>query len=336
MNDDFDFDHPNHSQGSGQVEGLRSPRGIDEPAEAMETRGEPRARYWLGTYFPTGLFGVRHEPSPTWDPEKLLYLRGNPETCPESGRFHWQLCIVTRVRMRRSQLQRCLNIGEAHLEVARSPEAVKEYCSKDETKDSSVEAIEHGEFPPGPTRGKRTDLSRTVDSLRNGLRISEIAQSFPETYVRNYRGLERLRGFYQATRGDKPTVEIHWGITGSGKTRQVYDRFDRDEIFAKDPDSLWWDGYDGQECILIDDYYGPGPHGAGLTYASLLRICDRYPFRGQYKGGFVDIAATTTHIIFTSNQDPNLWFGQWHDNSAFFRRVDKIVHYEIPLNAPQF
>lgn len=291
-------------------------------------RGQPRGKYWICTYFPSGE-EFKDEPRPVYDPLFIKYLRANPEICPDTERFHWQICAVTHNRVRLRQLQSMLQIGNAHCQLAITPEAVRDYCSKEETKAVGYEPIEFGEWPDGPTRGRRTDLSRVTDSIRQGLTIREIASNFPEPFVRYYRGFERLRHYQQLPRRDKPTVEIHWGITGAGKTKQVFDRFDQEEIYCKDPESIWWDGYDGQEVVLVDDFYGREQAPAGMSYAYLLRLCDRYPLTVQVKGGYTQF--NPKFIIFTSNKDPNTWWGLFEDTSAFFRRVDRIVHYEHPL-----
>lgn len=302
----------------------------DGRRERSPRDASPRGKYWLITYFPTGDADGYWNPTPRTDSENLVYLRCNPERCPDTGLFHWQICAVTNERVRIRGIQRMLGIGDAHCEIARSPEAVKTYCSKPETRDLGVEAITFGVFPEGPIRGRRSDLSNAVDHIRNGATIQEVAIQHSDTYVRNFRGLER---YYHHSRSvdriEKPSVEIHWGVTGSGKTRQVYDRFDIADIYNKDPHTAWWDGYDGQRVVLIDDYAGTqGEAGRNcLSYQALLRLCDRYPLRVEIKGGYVSISNSTKFIIFTSNYDPQTWFGYNQDMSAFNRRVDRVVHY---------
>ncbi|KAL0152209.1 hypothetical protein M9458_051932 [Cirrhinus mrigala] len=50
-------------------------------------------------------------------------------------------------------------------------------------------------------------------------------------------------------------------------------------------DYAWWDGYDGQDNVIIDDFYG------WIAYDELLRVCDRYPCKVPVKGAFVEFVA---------------------------------------------
>lgn len=81
--------------------------------------------------------------------------------------------------------------------------------------------------------------------------------------------------------------------------------------------SIWWDNYDGQENVVIDDFYG------WLPYDNLLRICDRYPLLCEIKGGQVNFLAK--RICITSNNTP----AQWYKNvvlAAFIRRVEIWIY----------
>lgn len=64
---------------------------------------------------------------------------------------------------------------------------------------------------------------------------------------------------------------------------------------------IWFDGYDGERAILLDDFVGGG------SVSDVLQICDRYPFRGEIKGATV--CARWTHVYFTSNLEISYWWG---------------------------
>jgi hypothetical protein len=65
-------------------------------------------------------------------------------------------------------------------------------------------------------------------------------------------------------------------------------------------DRPWWDGYDGQEVIVIDEFYG------WLKRDFMYRLIDRYPMMLEVKGGAVPMQAK--HVIFTSNKHPKEWY----------------------------
>jgi hypothetical protein len=49
---------------------------------------------------------------------------------------------------------------------------------------------------------------------------------------------------------DKLENEYHWGVTGAGKSRQARDRFP--DAYIKS-NNVWWDGYAGEETVIIDE-----------------------------------------------------------------------------------
>jgi len=114
-------------------------------------------------------------------------------------------------------------------------------------------------------------------------------------------------------------VKILWGPTGTGKTRSVYDFHDHDSVYKHDGGD-WFDGYQGQEVVLFDDFSGSD---FKLTY--LLKLCDRYPMRVPVKGDFVHFRPKV--IYFTSNVDPDEWYKNAisEHRAAFFRRVSEII-----------
>ncbi len=77
----------------------------------------------------------------------------------------------------------------------------------------------------------------------------------------------------------------------------------------------WWDGYCGENTIILDDFYGQIP------YSELLDLLDGYPKQVQTKGGFVMLENTTW--IITSNKYPTEWYSKETvvDQSALMSRV---------------
>ena len=107
---------------------------------------------------------------------------------------------------------------------------------------------------------------------------------------------------------------MYWGATGTGKTRTAY---------AENPDLYrvssykWFDGYDGEECVLFDEF-----RPDNMSFEKLLEITDGYGVRFEVKGGFTYF--NPKKIIFTSNVDPKYWYTE-HDKAPFYRRV--TVHH---------
>ena len=56
------------------------------------------------------------------------------------------------------------------------------------------------------------------------------------------------------------TLDFWWycGATGTGKSRAARDG--SPGYYLKDL-NLWWDGYDGQDCVIIEEFHPRVPHG---------------------------------------------------------------------------
>lgn len=68
----------------------------------------------------------------------------------------------------------------------------------------------------------------------------------------------------------------------------------------KDGGTDWWDGYNGEQVVIIDEFYG------WLPFDTLVRLCDRYPYQVEFKGSMVPFVSKL--IIITSNVAPRSWY----------------------------
>ena len=137
--------------------------------------------------------------------------------------------------------------------------------------------------------------------------IGYIKEYYPEFFCRYHKGLEKLQ-----SKGDKwrnVEVTLLWGVTGSGKTRKV---MEMDNVYKIDPPYKWFDGYEGEDILLIDDYK-KGSIDRGL----FLNLLDGYRLRLETKGGHT--WALWTKVYITSNYDTASW------DEAMKRRVTSVV-----------
>lgn len=185
------------------------------------------------------------------------------------------------------------------------------------------------EFGVMPEQGKRTDLLAMKADLDSGASLQEISQNHTALFFRYSRGIREYRILNHVATSEAKTVKCYWGSTGVGKTRKCYEEYP--DAYWKTrsvSSSQWWDGYDGQSTIIIDEFYG------WFTWDFLLRLCDRYPLQLECKGGSVPCAATT--IVFTSNKHPRDWYPnsryQWDALNPLKRRFgDNITELTSEL-----
>ncbi len=121
-------------------------------------------------------------------------------------------------------------------------------------------------------------------------------------------------------------VHIYVGDPDAGKTRACYDQARAGDYSIYDVMSpnmqggaIWFDGYQREHAILLDDFYG------WLPWTFLLKLLDRYPMRVQTKGGVTPFLSKK--IFITSNSHPNTWYhyGGHMQYAALERRITTLT-----------
>lgn len=204
----------------------------------------------------------------------------------------------------------------AHFEIAKGTrDQARDYCRKPETQLSPP--IEYGNWTAGG-QGQRMDIATSVLGVKRGLTDLELAETDPTTWIKYYKGLREYRTMLLPPRDHIMEVEVYWGPTGTGKTLRAKEE-NPNAYFL--PKGKWWDGYQQEDCVIIDEFYG------WLPFDYLLRLLDRYPMRVEFKGGFHQF--NSKKIVITSNKPPEDWYTDEKTHvymPALLRRITKVIY----------
>ncbi len=228
-----------------------------------------------------------------------------------ASRPHYQGVIYFKHPTSRGAAVERLGGGGIHLIGCNGTAAQnKAYCSK--TKTSVGEPVELGVMP---VQGKRTDVHNAVSAVRKrGYEAAFI--DFPDTMVKYPNGLkEYSRIAAKKQRGMSyipPEILVLIGPTECGKTRLALDIPSRG-IYIKNLDNEWWDGYNREQTILLDDFYGQ------IKYGYLLRLLDGNPISVNIKGSHAPLL--NTRWIITSNSPPWEWYSFSGSKEALYNRL---------------
>lgn len=248
----------------------------------MSTSRGLRARHWCFTFFPdTGreLF--------LKDNKKVKYVIVGDEVCPTTGREHKQGYVYFKRDVSLNVAQKALTNYKMNMRICRGDELQnRNYCSKD----GKVE--EYGERPRA---GARNDIHSTNDYLEQGLPLKDIiAKSTSYQAARmaelKYKYLEKKRVLEE--------LEVIWIYGGTARERKKTAFCIDEDAFTPISDK-WWEGYDGEETVLITEW-----DNKYCTQKRLEQLTDIFPFRVETKGGSRQVQYT--RIVFTSKNYPSV------------------------------
>lgn len=242
------------------------------------------------------------------------------EEVGESGTPHYQGYIELKTKTRFSALKKLFPPPLPHLE---------HKCKKSTRYQAADYCRKEGKFaeigiPPRVGSSKAQHLDIMCDAIKNGQTLEQAAQLKPAAFVQNHNGLAKWRDMC-TTIPNRRDMECHlyYGATNTGKTHKAFT--DYPELFKKPiGKGLWFDGYNAEKQILIDEFHGQYP------LSDILQIMDVWKCKVEIKCNHTYLQNNL--LIFTSNMHPSQ-FQYWEGNkreelkSAFNRRFTKIVWF---------
>lgn len=247
----------------------------------------------------------------------LDYVRGQLECGADTGLLHWQLFCYSKNRKRCSAVK-SLFPGQPHVEVVRDRDHAYDYVWKDDT--SEGHRFEHGVLPFN--RSNTTDW----DSVRTSAAIGDYSDVPSDVYVRYYHNLKKITTDHMKTPArPRISVTVLIGCPGTGKTR-LCEALAGEGAYWKTSNNKWWDGYQGQKTVIIDDF-----DGKSIAFTHLKRWWDRYPCQVETKGGAVPLLAETFFV--TSNVPFRTWYSG--DDLVHLNALRRrCVIFEVDENLP--
>lgn len=252
------------------------------------------SRNYVATVFAPEGEDLRLMDCESW-PDYVTYVVYQRELAPDTGREHFQVYLELSAKKSIVQLKDDIaEFDDAWLKARKgSQKQARAYSMKE---DSRIEGPwEHG---TPKAQGQRTDLEAVKTDLDKGFSMKRI---YDEHFVEccKYRNFFITYKRARTPKRDWPMeIYIVIGPSGCGKTKFARDSFP--DAYWK-PHGQWWDDYDGEDCVVVDEMYGNR-----FSFTELLNLMDRYPHKVPIKGGFVEFSSKT--LVFTTNQEPEDWY----------------------------
>lgn len=235
----------------------------------------------------------------------------------DSGTEHLQCYIAFKKAMDLTKLKRFW--PRAHFEVmqTKKPQLAADYCKKGEQshdewqkygtngKNYGVAAdfVEYGELPESQATAGGKETKRVWEEARENAIQGNFEKIPPHLLITHYGNFKKFHFDHQPRPDDleEPCGEWIWGPPGVGKsyTARMENASYYDKMLNK-----WWDQYDGEDCILLDDF----EMDHAMFGHFLKRWADRYSFTAEVKNHIMQVRPKK--ILVTSNYHPkDIWSG---------------------------
>lgn len=289
--------HPEH-----QVRGVKLTPSLGK----MPPR-QQRSRGWCFT-----LNNYVIEDCDLLDQVECQYVIYGKETAPTTGTPHLQGYIHFANEKTLRSVKAILG-SRYHLEARQGTiEQAIEYCKKE------------GNWKErGHVQRRQTQKDQWGDAieLAEAGDLQTLKETYPRLYLTYFKTLMSIRAFNSKPLEGELQHEWWYGPTGTGKSKTAWERYPN---HYQKPVNKWWDGYFGQDVVVIEEW-----EPKNECTASKLKIwADRYPFPGEIKGGTLE-RIRPKKIIVTSNYTIRECFPNPQDHEPLLRRF-KVVHFPYP------
>lgn len=240
------------------------------------------------------------------------YICGQLERGDEKERLHIQFFVNFKQTCRISKITKFCK--EIHVERVKVNHGADKYCMKEDTR---VEGpIELGEKPFDPA--SKTDW----DDIKEKAKAGKLEEVPSWVYVSHYNKLKAIAKDHMKFEDKDHLRGIWiWGKAGAGKSRWVREQC-KESLYPK-LCNKWWDGYQGEKYVVMDDVMP-----CHSVLAQQLKIwSDRYDCILETKGGAVH--SQYEYFIVTSQYSIDEVFPDEKDREALHRRFQEFEIKQI-------
>lgn len=252
---------------------------------------------------------------------------------------HWQLILVHPEPVRFSTLRR--KLPTAHLEPVRDLRASLAYVQKEDTRVRDEPPLVKGKISPGPGQGHRSDLDTLRSRILDGQETADELILSDTGAWRHSRLVGDLVSARDRSRQEGKLrdvqVRVVFGDTGTGKTSAALTGLQALGSVCRV--THWggagtFDGYDGQDSLVLDEFAGQPPLTELLTWLDVFPVTLDARYRARQ--------AAFVRVVLCSNAPPWTWY-PWApkaQRAALARRLhlveewsgswDNVTMTEIP------
>ena len=188
---------------------------------------------------------IPHHCFTPYHPPGVKFIRGQLER-GDGGFLHWQLLVGLEAKRTLRQVKEIFG-RECHAELSRSS-AANDYVWKEAT------AVDNTQFEFGALSFRRNE-KKDWESVWERAKEGNLDAIPADVRVVSYRTLRAIASDHAKPVGMVRSVEVFWGATGTGKSRRAWEEAG-EEAYCKDPRSKFWDGYQSQNHVVIDEFRG--------------------------------------------------------------------------------
>jgi hypothetical protein len=199
---------------------------------------------------------------------------------------------------------------------------------KDKKKETNIaETFEEWGEMPQERQGNRSDIDDLYDMIKNGMSNYEIMEDTP-TYLMHIDKIERARQIVREEQYKNTWRDLHvtyvYGATGTGKTRDIMEKYGYSNVFRVTDYDHPFDAYKGQDVIIFEEFR------SSLKIQDMLNYLDGYPLELPCRYANKIACYTKVYIVTNIGLEEQYSSVQMNHNEtwkAFNRRINEVIYY---------